>query len=401
MAGVLALGAAPAAAEVAVQTSAAALAQDARKYAARFGVSVGEALGRLAALEASVAATDAVAMRHAGRLAGISVEHAPSLRIVVLLTGDAPVPDEVAPGGMTITYRTGARATRSELVAAIRSHQAAIRAALPRPPALAADPRTGELVVLVNGADAGLPLADYQAEWQALTGVPVRVEPMGTAVTDLVAGGARLEGVDPANGRRYACTAGFVVTDGARTGLVTAAHCPDTLVHRGAQRAEMSLPFAGQWGWGYQDVQLHLSDTALPPHFFADTGKTATRAVASWRQRDSTRAGDFVCHRGERTGYSCATVEFVDFAPAGDLCGGACLPTWVAVAGPSCRGGDSGAPVFTGSTAFGIVKGGTYRADGSCAFYFYMSVDYLPAGWRLLHESGVAPPAGGKMLGRR
>ncbi len=388
LAGLLASATAPARAEVAVQTPAAALAQDAREYAGRFGIALSEALGRLAALEASVAATDALAVRHAGRLAGIAVEHAPSLRIVVLLTGDAPVPDEVAAGGIPITYRTGAFATRTQLVEAIRRHQAAIRAALPRPPALAADPRTGELVVLVNGADAGLPLPDHRAEWQALTGVPVRVETMGTAVTDLVAGGARLEGVDPANGRRYACTAGFVVTDGTRTGLVTAAHCPDTLVHRGAERIETSLPFAGQWGWGYQDVQLHISDTALPPHFFADTGKTATRAVASWRQRDSTRAGEFVCHRGERTGYSCATVEFVDFAPAGDLCGGACLPTWVAVAGPSCRGGDSGAPVFTGSTAFGIVKGGTYRADGSCAFYFYMSVDDLPAGWRLLHRPG-------------
>jgi hypothetical protein len=73
-----------------------------------------------------------------------------------------------------------------------------------------------------------------------------------------------------------------------------------------------------------------------------------------------------------------------DFAPAGDLCGGACLPTWVAVAGPTCGGGDSGSPVFARTTALGILKGGTYRPDGACVMYYYMSLDYLPAPWRLL-----------------
>ena len=61
----------------------------------------------------------------------------------------------------------------------------------------------------------------------------------------------------------------------------------------------------------------------------------------------------------------------------------------VTVAGPNCRSGDSGAPVFSGTRAYGIVKGGSYRRDGTCAFYFYMSNDYLPTGWALL---GATPP---------
>ena len=50
-------------------------------------------------------------------------------------------------------------------------------------------------------------------------------------------------------------------------------------------------------------------------------------------------------------------------------------------------------PVFLGDTAFGILKGGSYRSDGSCAFYFYMSTDYLPTGWRLLMAEPATLPA--------
>ena len=179
-----------------------------------------------------------------------------------------------------------------------------------------------------------------------------------------------------------------------RNGVVTAAHCPDTLSYVGKRfsdggREEWPLAFVGQWGWGYQDVQVNVAtapDVSYAPLFYADTAKTLARPVATWRYRTSTRAGDFVCHRGERTGYSCAVIAMVDFAPAGDLCGGACLPTWVAVEGPTCKAGDSGAPVFEGSTALGLVKGGTYRRDGTCLFYYYMSTDYLPQGWTLLHQ---------------
>ena len=289
------------------------------------------------------------------------------------------------------------RATREQIVAAIKAHQAEIRAALPRPPAMGADPRTGELVVMTYGA---LP-ADVDAlteHFSRMTGVPVRMVSLAAPPRNLsLDGGARVEGVT--DGRRYACTTGFVVTDGARRGIVTAAHCPDTLNYIGADRQKVPLEFLGQWGWGFQDVQLHGGPAEplgrqLRPLFFSDTAKRLVRPVTGARSRASTRAGDFVCHRGESTGYSCSEVQMTDFAPAGDLCGGACLPTWVTVAGPTCKGGDSGSPVFAGTVALGIVKGGSYRADGSCIFYFYMSTDYLPEGWSLLRHGEQGSAAG-------
>jgi hypothetical protein len=165
--------------------------------------------------------------------------------------------------------------------------------------------------------------------------------------------------------------------------VVTAAHCPDSLTYRDPAGAEIALEFVGQWGARYQDVQVHVGDIPGRPVFQTDRAGSAARPVTTWRNRASTRVGDAVCKRGETTGYSCSEVELVDFAPPADLCAGPCDPLWVSVAGPSCQAGDSGGPVFSGTTAFGIAKGASY-SNGRCNFYYYMSTDYLPEGWSLL-----------------
>jgi len=365
-----------------------ALNEDAREYARQFSVTVDEARRRLVAQEASVAATDTITDTYRDRLAGIAIEHRPSYRILVYLTGTTPVAERHAVVGnfsVPIEFRTGARVTRDRVIWAMTNHQSAIRAALRSPPGMGLDPRTGELVITIGSLDAGDGIDGIRQRIEAIAGVPVQVRAVDHVDVNLaVEGGARVEGVDPGDGKRYLCTSGFAVTDGTRDAITTAAHCVDQLSYRDRTGTRVALPFVAQWGWGYRDVQINASPERLQPTFFADTGKTRVRAVTSTRSRASTRAGDFVCHRGERTGYSCAIVQLTDFAPAGDLCGGACLPTWVTVSGPTCKGGDSGSPVFTGTTALGIVKGASYRRDGSCAFYFYMAVEYLPDGWALL-----------------
>ena len=384
-----------------IETPAEALTRDAGEYAKLFGVPQDEAERRLRALDLSVPYTDAIEAKYRDRIAGISIQHKPGLRILVYLTGTDPVPDEKLDlGGMTVpvTFRTGARASRDRVIWAVTWHQAAIRAALPTPPAMGLDPRTGELVIIVGSAEAKSGTEPLRKKLEAIAGVPVRIWVVDQTDVNLAApvGGGRLEGVSPDDGIRYMCTTAFVVTDGARYGVSTAAHCLDNMSYFAPGHVEVPLHFVGQWGWGYHDVQIGTVDGPLAGLFYADTARTLERSVTGMRTRDQTRAGDFVCHRGERTGYSCAIVQLTDFAPAGDLCGGACLPTWVTVSGPTCKGGDSGSPVFAGTTALGILKGATYRPDGSCAFYFYMSVDYLPKPWSLVlgtaSEPPVAPP---------
>jgi hypothetical protein len=372
-----------------LQTSAEALAYDAREYARQNGLGLDEAVRRLRAQEDSVAATDGIAQEFAGRLAGISIEHHPDYRIVVLLTGDVPVPDRtIVAGGMTmpVQFRTGAVATRAQLVDAIVRHRRLIEDRA-RSKGIGVDPRTGELVVIVkdNAPAAEVP-QQMAAELSELVGVPVRIRILvGAQTNSQLSGGARVVGIAPDDGKRYACTTGFVVMNGADSGIVTAAHCPDDLTYLDQDGSRIPLTFVGEWGARYQDVQVHLAAQPPQPHFFVDPARTTARRVASWRLRDSTRAGDVVCHRGESSGYSCSLVELVDYAPPASLCGGPCDPSWVTVAGPACRNGDSGGPVFSGTIAFGILKGGSYASDGTCNFYYYMSTDYLPNGWTLVH----------------
>ena len=369
-----------------IQTQIEALAQDGAEYARLYGVPLGQAMRELQAAQDSVPATDALAQEYRDRLAGISIAHDGTFRIMVLLTGDAAVePRTIIAGGLAVpvVFQTGAPATRDQILAAIAAHQADIRAAVHGPPGMGVDPRTGMLAVMVKAGDVGADGVDaLAARFSAIAGVPTEVRAWSDADSDLAAaGGGRVLGFDPAINHKAVCTSGFVVTDGSQTALSTAAHCPDQLSYIDPNGAEVPLTMIGAWGAFYQDVQIHSGAGELPPLFYADKGKTALRPVTSWRNRTSTRAGDMVCHRGERTGYSCAEVEYPDYAPPGDLCAGPCEATWVAVRGPTCKGGDSGGPVFAGTIAFGLVKGESHTGDGRCRLYYYMSTDYLPPGW--------------------
>ena len=139
-----------------VQTLDEGLAQDAGEYARLYDVPVDEAMRRLRAQEETVATTDRLQDVYGDRLAGLYIEHRPEYRIVVQLTGSDPIPDQfVFAGGMNvpIVFKTGAPVSRTHILGAITQHQAEIRAAVPHPPSMGVDPRTGQLILMVDGSD--------------------------------------------------------------------------------------------------------------------------------------------------------------------------------------------------------------------------------------------------------
>ncbi len=372
-----------------LQTPDQALAQDAAAYARHFAVSQDEAVARLRALQASAAFTDRLRQGFAERLVGISIDHAPRLQIVVLLTGSGPVADTrffAAGLAVPVVFRTGASRTGDDVIRAMLQHQSELDALLPRARGMGLDARTGELVILIAAADAARPdFATLRREAGALTGVKVRFDLADRPSGNLsLGGGGRIVGVSAADGKRYACTTAFAVTDGPRSGIATAAHCPDEVEYQDNDGTRTTLPFAGQWGSRAQDVQINLTPVRPKPFFYADRRQGVLRVLSGARSRLSTRAGEWLCHYGESSGYSCAEVELTQFAPPGALCAGPCAPSWVTVRTPDCRSGDSGGPVFSGAIAFGITKGGSGGRGTRCNFYFYMSTDFLPAGWKLM-----------------
>ncbi|HEV2596145.1 MAG TPA: hypothetical protein VGU01_13190 [Sphingomicrobium sp.] len=382
----------------AIQSQDEALADDAEQYAAQFNVAPGEALKRLKAQQQSVPVTDSIAREFSDRLAGIAIENRPQYRIVVLLTGNEPVAERTA-AGVPVVFRTGAKATHAEALAALRKHLIDFRADLPTERGAGYDQRTGEIVLLVTKDDAArLGTEVIRARAEKIGGVPVRVVVNELDETNMsVDGGGRVEGLNLTTNRRNVCTTAFVVTNGETNAITTAAHCPDELTYVERDGSKVTLPMIGSWGAGYQDVQINGSADSREPLFYSNRGAGTLRRLVSWRNIASTRPGDFVCHYGESSGYSCATVELTDYAPPGELCGGPCSPTWVTVSGPNCIPGDSGGPVFSGEVAFGISKG-VNREQGRCLFYYYMSTDYLPPGWRLLVATPATPlnlPAAG------
>ena len=379
-----------------VQSEAEALADDAAQYAAQFSVTPDEALRRLRAQEATVAATDAIAREFVARLAGISIQHSPDFRVVVLLTGTDPVPEREA-AGVPVVFRTGAKATHEQALEALRKHLIDFRTDLPNARGAGYDQRTGEVVLLVTREDASrLGLEAIRARAERVGGVPVRVVINELNESNMsVNGGGRVEGLNLQTNRRNLCTTAFVITNGETNAITTAAHCPDELTYVDRDGTSVVLPMIGSWGAAYRDVQINGSAQSPEPLFYSNRGAGTLRQLVSWRNVASTRAGDFICHYGESSGYSCATVELTDYAPPGDLCGGPCFPTWVTVRGPSCVPGDSGGPVFSGEVAFGIAKGVNRASSGECLFYYYMSTDYLPPPWRLM-VAAPSPPREGR-----
>lgn len=365
-----------------------ALAADAERYAATFVVSAEEALRRLQQQRASVVVSDKLRVRFRDRLASISVVHRPDWHLLVRLTAGEQPADTVEMVGklpIPVRFAVDAATTRVNGIRLLDQYRYLLPQLIPGYRGAGVDPRTGGLVVMQRPGSDPRAASEVEPLLAARLGLPVRIRRLDAVLVDSAAiGGGRVEGPN-AEGRRFRCTTGFVVKNGKRQlGITTAAHCPDTLTWRAPDGEERLLPMLGAWGAAQNDIQIHGGVGPAEALVYSDTAKTSVRPITTWATRPMTRPGDWLCLRGESSGYACSEVELTDFAPPAELCGGLCTSSWVTMRGPECRRGDSGAPIFFGSVAYGTLKGGAYTASGGCAFSYYQSVDYLPDDWRVL-----------------
>jgi len=81
--------------------------------------------------------------------------------------------------------------------------------------------------------------------------------------------------------------------------------------------------------------------------------------------------GDYVCHFGTSSGYSCGTVVSTNHDPYYSVCGWwlGCDNRWVKVESSTLEscGGDSGGPWFNNRTAYGVHSGSDNGSDCSAS----------------------------------
>jgi hypothetical protein len=370
-------------APAAVQTPEQALRADAAFYSREQGVAIEEAMKRLQAMDAAGELVSNLRESHAGRLAGIYYEHKPELRLVVRLTGTAPVASTqtalAAGGSIRTDFVVGAPATQSDLFALVDANLGRIQALLPTLQGVSVSDRTGEIVldVFATGVAATSALAQ-DSTLETLLKNPVKINVIGAPLKrQAVRGGSHLS---------VGCTTGFVAKNGTQSGVLSAAHCgAGSVTYTDAvDGTSYTLTPTLSRNDASHDVHFMPSSATLP-QFYADTN--VPRVLTGRRLQSSTATGNQVCHRGigSTSRYSCGWVENTAYKPVWD-CGPAgtpitCAYTWVQVGGSTlaCYGGDSGGPWFIGQTAVGIHNGGSSYgpATGQCIYGVYMSTDRI------------------------
>jgi hypothetical protein len=346
---------------------------DAESYAREFGVSTAEA-GRRLPIQTELSNLAAEAQKaYPDRFAGAWLEHVPEFRLVVRFTGPDSTLDltrvtYAAPAPVHVI--ANADYALHDLVAAIESLSTVVSRDF-KEMGVEVDVKAGSLRIIGPSAIGDEALAELSA---AAGGIPVKLQ--RTPREELLhTYGGRLLTLQ-ANGQAE-CTTTFSIRNVVTsvTGVLTAGHCADSLKYWQDAQVGYNLTMFGQRWDGDQDWQWHTDSAGHPeiPQFYDGV---AFRDVTATSPR-SEMVGDFVCHWGIATGYSCGTVITIHYVSV-DCNGVPCDPVWVRVEGSglACYFGDSGGPFFRVTTAYGIMHSGSFSGPGvgQCAFATFNSI---------------------------
>ena len=366
---------------------------EAEQYAIDFGVTTVEALRRLDRIpELKKIIQEAVAAE-SGRAAGWGIVHEPRFGGWVYLVGDTEptqATKDLVARHSDLYADTGATHTFAELKAAMsnRSNFEAIPASIrDRIAYREIDVRSNSIVVAIDRdqpparTDETIPITERPIEAMGLpqaartleailehnTKLPFSVT-LGSASKPTSIHGGEL--VVTNNGG--SCTSAFAVVDGTTRGMLSAGHCNVITSHwqsrTFARKGNNYAATHQDTVWGDDgDSSWYTTSQWESDNFHIST--TRTRDVTGYESRANMQ-GDYVCHFGVASGFSCGTVVSTNFDPSYDVCGWwlGCDNRWVKVEGPTLKscGGDSGGPWFNGRIAYGIQSGTDTGGKNDC-----------------------------------
>ncbi len=335
-----------------------ALDRDAFLYAQQFHVPIAEARQRLQWQVLAGELEEKISDAYPESFSGLWIEHAPSFRVVVLLTEPEP-----ARGKLELMVSQGPLSGKLEVRRAVyglktlREQKTQARLTMQRSGIEAdidIDVRANRVVLYT--------LNSSRAE-SALQGIR-RQLPEGLSVVEvdeLAVPTANIYGGLPSTD----CTWGFSVVDASgNRGISTAGHCGSFQVFSGSV-----LPFRGECYRDNFDVQWHSvgSHTAQP---WIKVG-SQIRSIYSTTPRVLQSINAYVCKEGRTSGTTCGTIRSKNFAPSYVPSVNA---TFILVGGSRTAlsvAGDSGGPWFLANSAYGINSG----RRGNEAIY--MAIDFI------------------------
>jgi hypothetical protein len=310
---------------------------------------------------------------------------------------------------LTVQFLADAPADRDAVVQAVSAQMPEIQSRIPSVDAVAYDERRGSVVVSVVGS-SGSVVPAVQEAIAAMFPVPVAYQYVSKRLGVAAAAGGTPNYTLP--GSPW-CTNAFVGYDSAnKPGVFSASHCRWS----GASSIGMNYkdtngtttqlgvdPNLSAWTTHGDMLFLTLGAGLLPSsQFFADKGTaartlTGRRTLSTTSVKSGTTAGSMICFYGRTTGpvsgQSCGEVVAKGVvlslnASEPMMAAGSGTSYYVAVQGPSatmkCQGGDSGAPWFALSIAWGTMSRCAENWVGSDSYAYYTSMDAAYAkGYRL------------------
>lgn len=336
-----------------VQSDATAAAIDLASYEKLYGVDEEAATAQVGETAAISALQTALATSYPRSFAGLWVDHDPySINVAFTAGTDATgVAALVKAAGLETTpIVKSVPYSLSDLNQVVTSLQGlGIKADLN------IDIRENQVEVNVTDAvSATSAIANASVDTNAVT---VEQVPSLAQPTTTIYGGL---GGSNTNQQWQGCPSGFDVQqrvggpDDLIYGFITAGHCTNTMSYMG-----VTLPYVASCYQLGCDSQFHTQASfAVSPRFYSHPGTLSyVTSTTGWI---SEYVGETVCKFGEYTGYACGTISsksevpgYVPHARAEfTLVTNNCTSDLV-------HGGDSGSPVFYGTSAFGIISGQT------------------------------------------
>lgn len=335
--------------------------EDAKSYAAAFGVSVDEAARRLE-LQGQIGELDAaLAADEKGTFAGLFIQHQPEFRAIAQFTdrgAEERLKSRIAGGPLANVVET--RRARFSLDDLAKRQETAGERSRAAGVAFNSDINVFENRVELYVVELEKLQAKLEAAGARLPeGVVVKRVPRLAQTEVAITGGVPLS----------TCTGGFTVRNNSsgELGISTAAHCGNSQAYQGVY-----LPFRTEDNNTDQDVQWHSACDLFEVTNQFESG-IGLRSVVGTRSRDQQAVGSMVCKYGMTTGRTCGTISSKTF----DL-GSNHNATFIRVNNNPdwnlSEPGDSGGPWFVEDYAYGSHVG----APGDDANdSIYMAINYI------------------------